>query len=191
MIWPRIYLGSIRYVPAAVKSPKVAPEVAAEPADEAPKCLAGDLSWLLSQAHYALACEVGAAFGPLGVSPRGFHVLAGARTGEFTQIELAEMVGLDKTTMVVTVDELEKAGLAKRRPSPTDRRARVIAVTKAGERKVTEGQALIKRIQDDVLAAFPARERKAFLDLLGTLVETRLSDPVECTPPLRRREPRR
>ena len=58
--------------------------------------------------------------------------------GEYTQTELARIVGLDKTTMVVTLDELEAAGLAERRPSATDRRARVVAVTKAGERKVRQ-----------------------------------------------------
>ena len=46
-------------------------------------------------------------------------MLSTARTGEFTQKELADMVGLDKTTMVVTVDALEAAGLAERVPSPT------------------------------------------------------------------------
>jgi len=40
---------------------------------------------------------------PLGVSNRGYHVLATARTGEFTQKELAEQIGLDKTTMVTTL----------------------------------------------------------------------------------------
>ena len=35
-------------------------------------------------------------------------------TGAYTQTELARLIGLDKTTMVVTVDELEAAGLAKR-----------------------------------------------------------------------------
>ncbi len=46
---------------------------------------------------------------------------------EQTQIRLAERCALDKTTMVVTGDELERSGLAERRPSPTDRRARIIA----------------------------------------------------------------
>jgi DNA-binding MarR family transcriptional regulator len=80
--------------------------------------------------------------------------------------------------------------LAERRPSTTDRRARVIAVTKAGERKVAEGEAIIDRIQADVLAALPARERRAFLDGLARLVKTRLAEPVDCRPPLRRREPK-
>ena len=118
-------------------------------------CLSGNLGWLLSQAHYALASELVAAFEPLGVSSRGYKVLAAATDGERTQKELADLVGLDKTTMVVTVDELEAAGLAERRPSKTDRRARVITVTKAGERKVAEGRKVVDRVQADVLAALP------------------------------------
>jgi MarR family transcriptional regulator, transcriptional regulator for hemolysin len=160
------------------------------PEAESAQCLAGNLSWLLSRAHYALASELIAAFAPLGVSSRGYHVLVAAMSGDHTQTELAEMVGLDKTTMVVTVDELEKAGLAERKASSSDRRARVIAVTKAGARKVAEGEELVERIQDDVLATLPASQRKAFLEALGNLVEGRLSEAVPCSPPLRRREPR-
>jgi MarR family transcriptional regulator for hemolysin len=159
-------------------------------AADAPHCLATHLGWLLSQAHYALASELNAAFEPLGVSSRGYKVLKAAMTGDRTQSELAEIVGLDKTTMVVTIDELENAGLAERRPSSSDRRARVIAVTKAGERKIAEGNEIVERIQADVLASLPARERKALLEALGSLVRTRLSTSVECHPPLRRREPR-
>src|SRR4051794_24219788 len=97
-----------------------------------PDCLGGDLTWLLAQAHFALARELTAALEPLGVSMRAYHVLATAAQGDFSQKELADLVGLDKTTMVVTIDELEAAGLAERRPSPADRRARVIGVTRAG-----------------------------------------------------------
>lgn len=158
--------------------------------DECPECLAGNLGWLLTQAHFNLVSEVAAALEPLGVSNRGYHVLSTARTGEYTQKELAEQIGLDKTTMVVTVDELEQKGLAERKPSSTDRRARVISVTKAGERKVTQGQKIIDRIQGDVLESLPAKERKVFLESLGSLVKERLSQPAEDSPPLRRREPR-
>jgi MarR family transcriptional regulator for hemolysin len=157
---------------------------------DCPECLAGNLGWLLSQAHYSLLSEVNAAFAPLGISSRGYHVLAAARTGERTQSELAELVGLDKTTMVVTVDELEAAGLAERRPSVTDRRARVIVVTDAGEGKVLECREVVNRIQNEVLHTLPAPERAAFLDSLATLVRQRLAEPVDCSPPLRRREPK-
>src|ERR671930_2763369 len=79
--------------------------------------LATNLSWLLSQASYTLATELTAGLERLGVSPRAYCVLTAAMAGEPTQTQLAHMVGLDKTTMVVTIDELEGAGLAKRRPS--------------------------------------------------------------------------
>ncbi len=156
---------------------------------ESPKCLAENLSWLLAQAHFALGSEINSSFEPLGISNRAYHVLQTAGAGEFTQKELADFIGMDKTTMVVTIDELEEAGLAERRPSETDRRARVIAVTKAGERKVEEGQAIVDRIQRDVLATLSAADRKVFLESLGSLVKDRLSDQLHCAP-LRRREPK-
>ena len=145
-------------------------------------CLAGNLSWLLSQAHYSLASEVHAAFAPLGISGRSYHVLSAALTGDYTQTELAELVGLDKPTMVVTMDELERLGLAERRPSERDRRARVIAVTRAGGRKVDEARAVIERVQADLLATLPARQREAFLRGLGELVRSRLGDTAGCAP---------
>lgn len=160
-----------------------------EDAVEAPTCLSENLSWLLAQAHFALGSEINSSFGPLGISNRAYHVLATARGGEYTQKELAEFIGMDKTTMVVTIDELEEAGLAERRQSETDRRARVIAVTKAGERKVEEGDAIVDRVQKDVLGTLSAAERKAFLEALGTLVKDRLSQQLHCAPE-RRREPK-
>jgi DNA-binding MarR family transcriptional regulator len=150
-----------------------------------------DLGWLLSNAAYALASEIAHAFRPLDISPRGFHVLeAAAADGGHTQSELAEMVGLDKTTMVVTVDALEAAGLAERQPSETDRRARVIVVTEAGRKKIAEARSVIKAVQADVLASLPSEQAEALLDTLGTLVGDRLSARIQCTPPMRRRQPR-
>jgi DNA-binding MarR family transcriptional regulator len=156
---------------------------------EAPQALAANLAWLLSQASYTLATQLTAALHDLGVSPRAHCVLSTAMTGELTQTELAHAVGLDKTTMVVTIDELERAGLAERRPSKTDRRARVIAVTKAGERKASQAAEVVDRVQAEALASLPPREREAFLESLGQLVCAGLSTPVECGG-VRRREPR-
>lgn len=162
--------------------------VSVDPA-ESPDCLSGNLNWLLTQAHYALASELARAFEPLGITPRGHAVLAAAMTGSHTQKQLAELVGVDKTTMVVTLDELEAAGLAKRVASPNDRRARVVEVTKAGERKVGSADALSKRVQEDVLASLDRIDGATLLDGLCELVHNRLSEPVACKS-VRRREPR-
>jgi MarR family transcriptional regulator for hemolysin len=112
----------------------------------------------------------------LGVSPRAQCVLTQALSGEHTQIELARKIGLDKTTMVVTIDELERLGLAERRPSKTDRRARVIVVTKAGKEKVREGKRVADRIRREVLETLPEDQREPFLQALAGLVHGRYGD---------------
>src|SRR4051794_41257981 len=86
-----------------------------------PPPLCDNLCWLLSRASYTLTTELTAALEDLGISPRAHAVLAAAATGAYTQTELARTVGLDKTTMVVTLDELEAAGVAERRPAPAHR----------------------------------------------------------------------
>jgi DNA-binding MarR family transcriptional regulator len=156
-------------------------------ATEAPTPLTSDLCWLLSRASHVLMTEMTAALEDLGISPRAHAVLSTALTGEHTQSEIARVVGLDKTTMVVTVDELEAAGLAERLPSSSDRRARVIAVTPAGRRKVREADKVLDRVRADVLSGLAPDERDVFLRALGTLACGRLAEPVQCAHPVRRR----
>ncbi|HEY9389498.1 MAG TPA: MarR family transcriptional regulator [Mycobacteriales bacterium] len=145
-----------------------------------------DLSRLLSHTSRVLTSQMTAAFTEIGISPRAYCVLFHAMEAERTQIQLAEVCDLDKTTMVVTIDELERAGLARRRPSDTDRRARIISVTEAGERIVAEGAKAADRVHGDLLAAVPAGEREAFVNALSRLVEGHLSTPAECDRPVRR-----
>ena len=149
-----------------------------------------NLGWMLDQANHSFGSEVAAALGPLGLGQRGFCVLSAAVDAELTQTQLAGMIGVDKTTMVVTVDELERLGLAERVPSPTDRRARVIKVTAPGRERLAQGGRIVESVQADVLSALPPRERDAFLSGLMKLVSGRLSTAPECHPPLRRREQR-
>jgi MarR family transcriptional regulator for hemolysin len=159
-------------------------------ATELPQPLSDNLCWLLSRASYTLTTELTAAFEGLGLSPRTHSVLAAAMTGEHTQSQLARMVGLDKTTMVVTVDELENAGFAERRPAATDRRARVIAVTPAGARLVREAEEIGDEIRADVLGVLAPDEREVFVGALARLVGDRLAEPVRTALPVRRRAPR-
>jgi len=152
--------------------------------------LTANLGWMLSHASYTLTTELTAALERLGVSPRAHCVLTSAATGEHTQTELAQMIGLDKTTLLVTLDELEAAGLVERRPSEKDRRVRVIAVTTAGRRKLAQAAKIVDRVHADVLEALPPAERAVFVDALGRLVGDRLAKPVACAQPVRRRAPR-
>jgi MarR family transcriptional regulator for hemolysin len=154
------------------------------PADES---LSDNLCWLLARASQALTVQLTAGLADLGLSPRAHCVLSTATSGEYTQTALAQAVGLDKTTMVVTLDELEAAGLAERRPAVGDRRARIVAVTRAGERKLAKSREIVAGIQAEVLASLPAGERDQFVGALARLVGERLAEPSPCQAPVRRR----
>ena len=137
-----------------------------------------DLSFLLAHATHVLGTRMTAAFAEIGMTPRGYCVLVHAMPGDLTQ--------LDKTTMVVTLDELEEAGYAERRPSPADRRARIVAVTKAGARIAAAGQEIADRVHRDVLEALLPGERDVFTAALVRLVNGILAVPVACERPVRR-----
>jgi DNA-binding MarR family transcriptional regulator len=156
-------------------------------ATNAPTPVTSDLCWMLSRASHVLMTEMTAALEDLGISPREHAVLSTALEGVHTQSEIARLVGLDKTTMVVTLDDLETDGLAERRQSSKDRRARVIWVTEAGERKVQEADKVLDRVRADVLSELAPDERDVFLRALGTLACGRLAEPVACSHPVRRR----
>jgi MarR family transcriptional regulator for hemolysin len=149
-----------------------------------------DLMFLLSHASHALVVELTARLAELGISPRSHCVLSKAMSGELTQGQVADLCGLDKTTMVVTLDALERAGLAERRPSSSDRRARIISVTEEGERVVAAADGIVALTYSDVLAALPEAERDALVDGLTRLVGGRLANPPACDNPPRRRAPR-
>lgn len=145
-----------------------------------------DLSFLLNHASHVLATRMTAAFAEIGISPRDYCVLSHAMSGEYTQIELAKLSDLDKTTMLNTVDELEAQGLAERRPSPKDRRVRLVAVTPAGAEAVAAGRRVADRVHGEVLDSLPASQRRAFLAALTGLVGGLLAEPAECDRPVRR-----
>ena len=145
-----------------------------------------DLMLLLGQASHALTTELAAGLEGVGITPRGHCVLYHAMQGEYTQSQLAALCAVDKTTMVFTIDELERAGLVTRTLSAADRRARIIAVTDAGRRVVDEAEAVVASIYADVLGALPGDERDAFVHALDRLVAGRLAQPVQCERPVRR-----
>lgn len=145
-----------------------------------------DISFLLTHASHVLATRMTAAFAEIGMTPRDYCVLSHAMGGEYTQIELAQLADLDKTTMLNTMDYLEGEGYAERRPSPTDRRARVIAVTPAGVEAVAAGQEVADRVHREVLEALPKGQREVFTKALSTLVTGLLAEPVKSDRPVRR-----
>jgi MarR family transcriptional regulator, transcriptional regulator for hemolysin len=145
-----------------------------------------DLSFLLNHTSYVLATRMTAAFAEIGVNPRDYCVLAHALEGQYTQIELAKIADLDKTTMLNTMDFLERSGYAQRTPSPVDRRARIITVTPAGAELVKRGHEIADGVHREVLGALPPGQREALTAALTTLAGGLLAEPELSDKPVRR-----
>lgn len=152
----------------------------------APANTVTDLSFLLDRTDLVLKSQMTAALAEIGLTPRMHCVLVHALEKERTQIQLAEIGDMDKTTMVVTVDALEKAGLAERRPSSADRRARIIAVTAKGAEVAARSQEIVDGVHAAALGALPADEREVLVRALERLVGGHLAVPVESAQPVRR-----
>ena len=154
----------------------------------APNRTSPDLSFLLDHTSHVLRTRMAAALGEIGLTARMHCVLVHALEEERTQAQLAELGDMDKTTMVVTVDALDKAGLAERRPSSTDRRARIIAVTEKGAEVARRSQEIVDRVHADALAALPDDGREALLRALSHLATGHLAEPVGAAPARRARQ---
>jgi DNA-binding MarR family transcriptional regulator len=139
--------------------------------DEPPVLLKADLGWLCAQVLTAYHRAAAPAVEGMPAGFRGYLVLAAAASGcANNQLEVARRLGVDRSVMVGVLDELEDAGLVARKPNPTDRRERAIAVTPAGTKRLATVQRQLERATEHVLAPLSASRRESFLDLLNAIV---------------------
>src|SRR4051794_5491537 len=98
--------------------------------------LTDDVGFLLTRASGLVVRATNAALTDLGLRVRQYSVLvlADDTADGISQRDLAEVLGLDPSQVVVLVDELAAAGLVERRPSPIDRRAKLVVATAQGVR---------------------------------------------------------
>ena len=100
--------------------------------------------------------------------PRGFQVMSVADGNACSnQAAIAEQLGLDRTVMTYLVDDLEKAGLAERRPDPADRRARRVILTTKGRKAFDAAATRIADVERAVLGSLSDADAALFRQLLA------------------------
>jgi DNA-binding MarR family transcriptional regulator len=143
------------------------------------RSLLDGVGFLLARASGLLARAGNAALVPFGLRVRSYSVLllACEAAQGISQRDLAAVLGLDPSQVVLLVDDLTEAGLVERRPSPSDRRTRLVAATEGGRAVRARAVAAVAAAEEQQLDALSGSERRMLHDVLLRLVgETVESD---------------
>ncbi|MDI6028880.1 MarR family winged helix-turn-helix transcriptional regulator [Corticibacterium sp. UT-5YL-CI-8] len=92
------------------------------------------------------------------------------RAGPVRQNVLAERLGVEAMTCSTTLDRLEAKGFIERKPDPTDRRAKLVVLTAAGEDVIERVGPIGATIREDAALGLTPAEWETFL---GTLRHVR------------------
>lgn len=107
-------------------------------------------------------------------------VMIGRLAGEPRQNALAEAVGIEGPSLVRLLDQLTAAGLVVRREDPSDRRAKVIALTASGRAMVARIETELATLRARLFAEISAADLEASLRVFAAL-QAHIRDPGETT----------
>lgn len=131
------------------------------------RALVKHTGFLLARMGHVAAKQFGARLEQLGLTTRMWGALNVLDAeGAITQQKLGRCTGIDPSSMVATIDELEAAGLVERRQHPSDRRAHALHITERGRMTVRQGRELARRAQEELLEPLSAQERGQLHELL-------------------------
>ena len=105
---------------------------------------------------------------PKGLSQatwRTIYYVQLAGTG-ILQKDLAIAIGIEGPSLVRLLDSLENDGLLMRRPSPNDRRGKIILLTPEGESKYQEFRDIADAVRKELLHGISGENLGACLDVL-------------------------
>jgi DNA-binding MarR family transcriptional regulator len=138
--------------------------------DPVPPALCRWTGALLHRATQRLHEHAERALEPLGIRTRHYPVLAVLSDASLTQIEIGRMLCVDRSTMVVLLDELERLTLVARDRHPEDRRAYAVRLTDAGRETLAKATDVVETIEHDCFDALNPDERELFRSFLVRLL---------------------
>lgn len=136
-----------------------------------PEEFRGHLGFVLARARLELIRGLDAVIQPSGLHARHFALvrLLQQRPG-LSQVQLAGLLGTDRTTTMKMADELERRALVSRSRSRTDRRANTLSLTARGERWISTLLPAAVGEEERFLAPLSPGERALLQELLVRLV---------------------
>jgi len=109
------------------------------------------------------------ALAPLDLRAREFWLLTIAGAGNVSQHEIADLVGLDPSSLVAVIDGLERRGWLRRERNPRDRRMHWVRRTEAGDRLFVRALPRAQRAEAGQLAALSAGQQRQLVAAMRKL----------------------
>jgi DNA-binding MarR family transcriptional regulator len=137
-----------------------------------PRNLSARTSYLLARADSRVQALGEHDLGPLGITPREYSVVAVlAEHSPLSQTQVAEILGLDRTTILKLGASLERKRLVVRERDANDARAYAMALTPSGDRLRAQAFELLLACEARFLAPLNPGEREQLHDLLARLTD--------------------
>ena len=125
------------------------------------------LGYHLRRAQSAVFQDFAASMNGTDITPGQFGVLAliQANSG-LSQTRLAQILGIDRSTLVAVLDKLERQGLVERAARPNDRRSHALKLSRQGQTRFEALARLVKKHEARIARQLSSRERQMLIELL-------------------------
>jgi DNA-binding MarR family transcriptional regulator len=111
-------------------------------------------------------------FAALSITPQQYAAMrALADNDGVDQITLAGLAAINRTTAGELVSRMEEAGYLTRKDNPRDMRVKLLFITKAGLKLISDVDAGVLRVQQKLLAPLNVAERKNFISYLARIAD--------------------
>lgn len=100
--------------------------------------------------------------------------------GPVTQQTLATLTDVEPSTLVSTLDIMEREGLARRDHNPDDRRAHLVQLTPRGERRVPRLFALWNAVEEELVADLSEEQQAELRGQLLRLIRRLSTGDTPC-----------
>ena len=107
---------------------------------------------------------------PMGLTVQMCGVLIRLGEGPLSQHELGEQLGIDRTTVVELIDDLERKGVVHRRRNPADRRSYLLTLTPKGKTFQKRATEAFDGAADEFFGPLSRTERAAMSDMLRRMI---------------------
>ncbi len=106
------------------------------------------------------------------LTARQYIVLAAiaAREGS-SQTTIADMTGIDRSTLADVIGRLQRKGFVARKRTKQDARAYAVRLTDAGQRLLATARPIAEMVDNQLISAIPSQKRGEFVKQLRMISE--------------------